>query len=368
MTTAPERSAHELCENCHSALAQDDTFCGSCGHRVPDRSDVPLTASVTDEPHSVTTAGSAVPDLLANVPDLITGVSDLPRPYLEPADRGWSGTAGTSHSPAWPGSGTPAQATEASLGQAAPNSTYVGFRLLYDKEPEQSFDPLENVRFLKQLLFRAFVYWLVFIFGAIVAGIFFAVIGAVKGFSVALTLYGICGGLTAFALFCMYILLPLPALLSEWKFSVDGKGAAAPVAFGHIAWTLGQRETPLDSLQVRRLRLPGAGARDYLELKHGLFRGYIACFPYGRDLYVGWTFYFQLSPLRYVFMFLARIWQTLSNRHTDIYVTLRYDSARAMREAMHSTAREGLDVAIGQLEAQGQGLIGSTVHVTDIAV
>jgi hypothetical protein len=118
---------------------------------------------------------------------------------------------------------------------------------------------------------------------------------------------------------------------------------------------------------VRRLRIPGEGTRDYLELRRGLFIGYIACFPYGQDLYVGWTFYFRLSPLRYILMAWARIWQTLFNRGTDLYVTLRYDSARAMREAMHSAAREGLDVAIGQLAPQGHGIIGGQVRVTDIA-
>ena len=374
MTTAPERSAHELCENCHSALAEDDTFCGSCGHRVPDRSDVPPTASVADEPYSATTAGSAVPDLLADVPDLITGVSDLlavvpdpPGPYPEPAGQAWPETAEAPRASVWLGGGAPAQSTEASVGQATPNSTYIGLRLQYDKVPEPSFDPLESVRFFKQLFWRWVAYFILLAIGAVVAGIFFAVVGTVIGFPRALTLYSICGGLSGLVVWCVYLLIPLPVLLSEWKFSVDGKGAAAPVAFEHIAWTLGQRETPLDSVQVRRLRLPGTGVRDYLELRHGMFWGYIACFPYGRDLYVGWTFYFRLSPLRWVFMFLGRLWQTLLNRHTDLYVTLRYDSARAMREAMHGAAREGLDVAIGQLVPQGHGIIGGQVSVTDTA-
>ena len=248
-----------------------------------------------------------------------------------------------------------------------PNSTYIGLRLLYDQVPEPSFDPLESWRFFKQLFFRAWAYGLVYFAGAIVAGIFFLVVAAATGGAGALRGYVICGALTWIVLWCLYWLLPLPVLVSEWKFSVDGRGAAAPAAFDHIAWTLRQRETPLDSVQVRRLRLPGTGERDYLELRSGLFYGYIACFPYGKDLYVGWTFYFRLSFLRWVLMLWGRIWQTLSNRHTDLYVTLRYDSARAMREVMHSAAREGVDVAIGRLVPQGHGIIGGQVRVTDIA-
>ncbi|HLK01376.1 MAG TPA: hypothetical protein VKU39_15910, partial [Streptosporangiaceae bacterium] len=260
MTTAAGRPATEPCGYCHSPLTEDDMFCGSCGQRAPGRSEVPLTASVADEPDPFATTASAVPGM----PDPRASVSGPSASSPELAWRSWPGTAEAPREPVWPGSGELAQATEASVGQATPNSTYVGMRLQYDKEPEASFDPLENVRFLRQLLFRAFVYGLVLFFGAIVAGIFFAVFGAVIGFKGALTIYVICGILSGLVLLFMYWLLPLPVLLSEWKFSVDGKGAAGPMSFEHIVWTLKQRETPLDSVQVRRLRLPGEGARDYL--------------------------------------------------------------------------------------------------------
>jgi hypothetical protein len=72
-------------------------------------------------------------------------------------------------------------------------------------------------------------------------------------------------------------------------------------------------------------------------------------------LYVGWTFWLRISPARWLLLSLARIWQTLMRRADELHVTLRFDYARAMREAMHSVAREGIDVAIGQLHAQGQG-------------
>ena len=368
MTAVTGRPAREPCAHCHSPLTGDDAFCGTCGHSVPVRSDVTLAASVTDEPDPGAPAGSAVPDPADDVSDLLAGVSDPPGPYPEPAGQAWPGKAEAPHAPVWPGSGAPTtQDAEASVGQATPNSTYVGLRLQYDKQPEPPFDPIDNVRFLAQLAKRFALYVLVFCFGALVGLIFWLVLAAIVGTAHALTGFTICGFLVALTLACLYWLLPLPVLLSEWKFSVDGKGAAGAVAFEHVAWTLRQRETPLDSVQVRRLRLSGEGIRDYLELRRGLFVGYVACFPYGQDLYVGWTFWFRLSPLRYLLMAWARIWQSLFNRGTDLYVTLRYDSARAMREAMHSAAREGLDVAIGQLAPQGQGIIGGQVRVTEIA-
>jgi hypothetical protein len=367
MTTAAGRPASELCAHCNSPLIEDDRFCGGCGQPVPSRSEVPLTAFIADEPDPYATVASAVPDPLVGVPGPFSGLADQAGSHPEPAGRAWPGTAESSPAAVWPGSGEPAEATEASVGQATPNSTYIGMRLQYDKVPEPPFDPIDNVRFIGQLAKRWVVYFLVYVLGSVVGGIFWLVVSAVAGSAHAVVGYGICDFLVSLTLLCLYFLLPLPVLLSEWKFSVDGKGAAGAAAFEHIAWTLRQRETPLDSVEVRRLRLAGTGSRDYLELRHGLFIGFIACFPYGKDLYVGWTFYFRLSPLRYIFMALARIWQTLFNRHTDMYVTLRYDSARAMREAMHSAAREGLDVAIGELVPQGHGIIGGQLRVTDIA-
>jgi len=52
-----------------------------------------------------------------------------------------------------------------------------------------------------------------------------------------------------------------------------------------------------------------------------------------------------------------------------LHVTLRYDYAKAMREAMHNSAREGVEVAIGELRAQGEGTASSLqVAVTDVSL
>lgn len=42
-------------------------------------------------------------------------------------------------------------------------------------------------------------------------------------------------------------------------------------------------------------------------------------------------------------------------------------AARAMRETMHSATREGVDVAVGRMEAQGQGIIGTAIPVAEHA-
>jgi hypothetical protein len=207
------------------------------------------------------------------------------------------------------------------------------------------------------------LYLVVYFVGGLLAGIVLLILAFIGlGTSAAVTLWLIGAVVIGLVFACLYWLIPVPAQLSEWKFLVDGKAQVAPVTFDHIAWALQQRQTPLDLVQVRRLKLAGGEGRDYLELRRGLFSGLICCFAYGEDLYVGWTFWLRISPLRWFLMLVARLWQTLMRRGTDLYVSLRYDYARAMREAMHSVAREGVDVAVGEARPQGQD-IGQSLQV-----
>jgi hypothetical protein len=240
----------------------------------------------------------------------------------------------------------------------------MGMRLQYQQVPEPTFDPIGNVRFLFQMAVRYGLYIMVYLLGAcagiVVCGLI-AIVNPIAG----LILFVLAAALVGLALTIFFWFLTIPIQLSEWKISVDNKAAAVPAVFDHVAWVLRGRAVPLDSLQVRRLRLPGEGVRDYLELRRGIFTGYVACFSFGQDLYVGWTFWVTLSPFRYVCMIVVRIWHSLTNRGSDLYTTLRYDSARAMRETMHSATREGVDVAIGLIAGQGQGIVGSVVAVAE---
>jgi hypothetical protein len=327
------------CPSCAQPVAPADTFCGSCG--APLRPAGPVT------PQS------------AQYDDVLGTAARPPEPRWPADDRGRSDSS-------WPARAGSGALSTAALGQAAPNANRMG----YERTPEPSFDPLVNRSLLTQFLLHWLVYLLTYLAGGVVAGIGALLLGAIGlGFGTASKLWVIGAVIVGGVMLCMYWFVPVPALLSEWKILVDTQAAAAPTTFDHIAWAVGQHQTPLDGLQVRRLKLAGGEGRDYLELRRGLFTGFISCFAYGQDLYVGWTFWLQISPFRWVLMALARLWQTLARRGSDLYVTLRFDSAKAMREAMHSVAREGVDVAIGQLRAQGQGTMALTqVAVTELDV
>jgi hypothetical protein len=248
----------------------------------------------------------------------------------------------------------------AAVGRATQNPAYLGRRLRFEQKPEGSLDPLSSTRYLVSLLRQGAI------FGALWAGVDFAwgVIGVVlflltRGSSFVMVVGEIGSILLWWAFVIAFLLIPIPAQVSEWKFLVDDKGAARPVVFEHVTYAFRRRNTPVDSIGVRRLSLPGGITRDYLEISRGDFAGYISCFEEGSDLYVGWTYWIRMTPGKYFLLRLERIWHQLTQKADEMHVTLRYESAKSLREAMHSAAREGIDVATGRVEAQGQGIVAT---------
>lgn len=147
--------------------------------------------------------------------------------------------------------------------------------------------------------------------------------------------------------FLVYLLMRIPVSLSEWKTLIEGRGPQAQDVFGHVAHTLRRRRAPVDSLTVRQLSQPGHPRRDYLQIRHGILSGYVTCFPYGTDLYVGWTLWWRFSPLHYALMVAGRRWQVYTGRGTEMHLLYRYDVAKAMREALHAAVGDAVDAARG---------------------
>ncbi len=334
------------CTSCGHQVDAGDAFCISCGARQ-----VSLVESG---------ALSGPPE-----PPVGTGASALPE---------WPGSSVKSpdhtRKPGSLGEGQPAAegfsdllASDQLLGQAAPNTVYLGQRMMYEKEQQlEEFDPLRSSRFLFEVLRRWLLMTLVWAVGCIPIFIIGTILGVANHtFGTVIAVLLILGW--CFVMACVFWLSKLPGQLSEWKFSVDDRGQAAPVVFDHIAWALQRRRTPMDSLQLRRFKVMSQGQRDVLEIKQGIFSGFVSCFENGGDLYVGWTFWLYLSPARYLWTGFRRLLWELRNKGHAIYVSLQFDRAKALREALHSAVREGVDVAAGQQAAQGHGTIGSVVPV-----
>ena len=252
-----------------------------------------------------------------------------------------------------------AAAADQLIGRSQPNQTYLGNRLLYSDG--ESFDPL-TWPFVKEMLLQGLIIWFVSFALSIIPALLF-VSGTVNG-NGGTRILGEIGLFIAGPVLWIYFWFHrIPVVTSEWKFLVDDQADVADAVFGHISWALKRRRTPVANLKVRRLAQHGGPKRDYLELRDGIFTGLMSSFAYGEDLYIGWTMWWNLSPIRWVIVFLGRLYLTLTGRGTQIHVLHRYERAKAMREAMHSTAREGVDAAAGVVAYQGAGTIGSDIEV-----
>src|SRR5258708_21653613 len=180
----------------------------------------------------------------------------------------------------------------------------MGLRMMYEKDNQklESLDPLGSNRYRSELFFHfiltGFIWWLGFIIIAGAAVVLFLIsrgFGTVTFFLAAVA--------WSIAMACAFWLHTLPGQLSEWKFAVDDKGGAAPIAFDHVAWAFSRRNTPVDFCRVRRFPVMGQGSRDVLEVRQGIFYGLVSCFASGNDLYIGWTFLLYLSPARWLLIY-----------------------------------------------------------------
>jgi hypothetical protein len=248
-------------------------------------------------------------------------------------------------------------------GQTGPGTVYLGQRLLYEKARDlEQLDPFTSDRYWRELLKHAGLVCLTWLIGGFlitVAWVIFTLIAHGLG-----AVLGIVLGLAWFVLMaCVFWMRRVPGQLSEWKFQVDGGAPAVAQVFDHIAWSLHRRATPADTVQLRRFQVPGQGTRDLLEIRQGIFYGLISCFPSGNDLYLGWTLWLYLSAARFLGLWIQRFFWELRFRGHAVYLSLQYDRAKALREALHGAVREGAEVAAGHAVPHGQGILGTVIPV-----
>ena len=270
----------------------------------------------------------------ANTSPAATAVNGRPEGT---ATNGKSGGAAIAAPPPPPPPPPVWKAPEHFFDRDAPSSVYLGERRHYEKlHSLEEFDPLKNFRFFGQLALHAVLLWIVFVVGQIGITIFTLILSVISP-EVGL----IIGSLIEFAWFiaiaCVFWLVKVPSQVSEWKFTVDDKGAVAPTTLDHIAWSLGQRNPPLDIMKVRRFALPGGEHRDLLELRQGIYYGLVSTLANGEDLYVGWTFWVYMSPVRLLWTFILRIVAQVRGHGNALYAMCSSTGPRP--SGSHCTAR-----------------------------
>jgi hypothetical protein len=255
------------------------------------------------------------------------------------------------------------------LGSAEPNAHYLGQRLQY-REGAETFDAREALHRQTMSQFRihfilAIVVWVT---GGLVGGAITYLIG---GEALAVLFYI---ALTIFTL----AMLVAPFVrrqnfaVSEWKMLLDGKGQSADDVYDHVAAALVARETPV---QYRAVTLPDIWWRGYLQVRMGSYGAFITCFPFGQDLYIGWTVWWSMSWLEYrrtdpnrgFWTLITTPWRIVADMFTgrahtyELSYLHQYDEAKALRECVHAVTRQGVEAAVGLVPLRGKGTIGSAV-------
>jgi hypothetical protein len=217
-----------------------------------------------------------------------------------------------------------------------------------------TLDPVRNPRYLMYVLRQAGVFTGIYLLTEMVlllCVLLSAAAGTKLGPAVRLEIDSL--WLVALVLAIAFWLIPVPALLAEWTQVMEESSDATQTAFEHINSAFQAHGAPVDSLRVRTASRPGEGHREYLELRRGHFSGYLSCFAHKHDLYVGWTFWLHMSPLRLLMMVIGRNLQDVTSRGDGIYRSLRFESTRALVAAMHGAALAGIDAASSEPDPVG---------------
>ena len=206
---------------------------------------------------------------------------------------------------------------------------------------QATFDPAGNNRFLQQVLRQAAIFAGIYALIQTAALLFFLLLGLSGiGISAAMGLEIISLKVVAVILVIPFWLIPVSALLGQWTVLVEGSRDTAKETFQRMSAAFSEHEVPVDSVDVHTVLPPGEDTRVYLELRRGRFRGFLSCFPHGRDLYLGWTFWLRMSPARLLLLILGRRLRNPGGGG-DIDQALSAESARALVAAMHSATLAG---------------------------
>jgi hypothetical protein len=352
------------CGNCGLSLSDGDAFCGNCGQAVTaDRSAAAGTDPAAANPVPVAPAPAPAPVPVAPVvpapavPVTAETVTAEPVP-AGPASRKWPWAGAADGASGSDGAGAGDGGAAAAGEPADPADAYADRKLSSaDLVGEPTFDPLRSSRFRWQVVRRFLLYAFAAILVELVVLFFGLIISLIGGVALA-ALAQVVTVLVLIGLFVSFLLMPVPAMLAYGSKLVSYRGSSAQRAFECIEEALSRHQTPADSFGARPLTLPGEGRRQYLELRRGFFAGYISCFEHGRDLYLSWTFWIYMSPLRLALLRFSRTIENLRGRGNDLYQTLRYESVRATVSAIQICAEEGISEAIREADGTGYSLSG----------
>lgn len=145
------------------------------------------------------------------------------------------------------------------------------------------------------------------------------------------------------------LLTKLQEPISEWHVLLADRAGAAESVYNVIVGRARDRSLPLYPY-TRRMPTSFGPVNNRLVLVDGHYEAYVTVFPYGSGLYLGWTMWRSRRGFELIGRYVADVFRNMAGQLDPVARMLRTEQARAMREAVHAVCREGLHVAIEQVE------------------
>lgn len=226
----------------------------------------------------------------------------------------------------------------------AQNETYVGLRLLFQRAGNVETDLMDVIsgseakRILRRTFGGALIILLITYFAGPLAGLSGS--GADEQGSGTTTF----GSLLTFLWIAWHLFMPRTEILSDWHLLLDGKAWISDTAYGVVFVSLRQDHAIPATIEPRRMRVgpPVRGMRNLLRVRIGKYLAYISVFPFGNDLFLGWTLWRRQIPIMIVFRWIA----AFLGGDPGFSGIIDVEPIKAMREAVHNALRRGIEAAM----------------------
>lgn len=140
--------------------------------------------------------------------------------------------------------------------------------------------------------------------------------------------------------------IPQRRWISAWDHLVDGRAVSVDTSYAMVAQSLLDRGTPA-SVKPVRMRNPHLRApNNYLHVEIPQYEIWVSVFPYGEDLFLGWTMNRRNRTGGIFFRYLWERILVVTGKSTDFHFQIAANEARALRDAVHNSTREGVELAI----------------------
>ncbi|WKU45682.1 hypothetical protein Q3V23_17385 [Streptomyces sp. VNUA116] len=260
----------------------------------------------------------------------------------------------------YPGGGSAGPGGWAAAESAGPNGSYRNQTLKY-QQIELSFDESVGLREVIGLwasaAVPATVVWLIcWLFGLLTNDFDFEEAGT--AFTV--------GGILSFILFWLILLgFSLTEPVSEWRTLLEDKAEASPSAYAAIYGALSRRRIPVTAVpsRIRSDVFQPEVVSNRLVVTSGRYVTYVSVFEYGTSLYLGWTMWRIRPGIVLIGTYFKDLIGGFKGRTGDVNQMLRTERPRAMREAVHSAVREGVEIAVQGIEVPIASTFGQDLPI-----